>query len=109
MTMTVPGRPVASLGPARSRRWVPRSKLAELWKASPDPTLEATSISASPELPVTFSSHVRGNPAPHGNALRPFKRIVAGVDWLGESRREKRPKIGSELIGAGAGDCRNRG
>lgn len=41
MTITVSGRPVASLGPAKSRRWVPSSRLAELWSAPADPTLEA--------------------------------------------------------------------
>ena len=39
-TITVSGRPVAQLGPARTRQWVPGSQLAELWKAPPDPTLE---------------------------------------------------------------------
>ena len=41
LTITVSGRPVASLGPARGRRWVPSSQLAELWRAPADPTLEA--------------------------------------------------------------------
>jgi prevent-host-death family protein len=40
LTITVSGRPVASLGPARGRRWVPSSRLAELWKAPVDQTLE---------------------------------------------------------------------
>ena len=41
LTITVSGRPVASLGPARGRRWVPSSQLAELWAAPADSTLEA--------------------------------------------------------------------
>lgn len=41
LTITVSGRPVASLGPAKGRRWVPSSQLAELWGAPADPTLEA--------------------------------------------------------------------
>lgn len=41
LTITVSGRPVAALGPARGRSWVPSSQLAELWKAPPDPTLAA--------------------------------------------------------------------
>jgi prevent-host-death family protein len=41
LTITVSGRPVASLGPAQGRRWVPSSQLAELWRAPADPTLEA--------------------------------------------------------------------
>jgi len=40
LTITVSGRPVASLGPARGRRWVPSSQLAGLWKAPVDQTLE---------------------------------------------------------------------
>lgn len=41
LTITVSGRPVALLGPANGRRWVPSSQLAELWAASADVTLEA--------------------------------------------------------------------
>jgi prevent-host-death family protein len=41
LTITVSGRPVASLGPARGRRWVPSSQLAELWKSPVDPTFAA--------------------------------------------------------------------
>lgn len=40
ITITVSGRPVAQLGPARIRQWVPASQLAELWAAPADPTLE---------------------------------------------------------------------
>jgi len=31
MTITVAGRPVAELGPARTRRWVDAGDLSELW------------------------------------------------------------------------------
>ena len=41
ITITVSGRPVASLLPTQGRRWVPNSQLAGLWKTPPDPTLEA--------------------------------------------------------------------
>jgi prevent-host-death family protein len=41
LTITVSGRPVASLGPVRGRRWVPSSQLAELWGAPADPALKA--------------------------------------------------------------------
>ncbi|HYJ22054.1 MAG TPA: type II toxin-antitoxin system prevent-host-death family antitoxin [Solirubrobacterales bacterium] len=40
ITITVSGRPVAQLGPARTRQWVPGSQLGELWSSPPDPTLE---------------------------------------------------------------------
>ena len=40
LTITVSGRPVATLGPVRRRRWIPSSELSELWNAPPDPTLE---------------------------------------------------------------------
>lgn len=39
-TITVSGRPVAQLGPVRTRQWVPSAQLADLWATSPDPTLE---------------------------------------------------------------------
>ncbi|MGE5280902.1 MAG: type II toxin-antitoxin system Phd/YefM family antitoxin [Chloroflexota bacterium] len=39
MTITVSGRPVAQLGPLRTRQWVKSADLAELWAAPPDPTL----------------------------------------------------------------------
>lgn len=39
-TITVSGRPVAELGPVRTRRWVSSTGLADLWAAPPDPTLE---------------------------------------------------------------------
>lgn len=40
ITITVSGRPVAHLGPARTRQWVPTGQLADLWATPPDPTLE---------------------------------------------------------------------
>jgi prevent-host-death family protein len=40
ITITVSGRPVAQLGPARTRQWVPPGQLSELWKAPVDRTLE---------------------------------------------------------------------
>ena len=40
LTITVSGRPVAVLGPVPRAHWVPGARLAELWNAPPDPTLE---------------------------------------------------------------------
>jgi prevent-host-death family protein len=39
LTITVSGRPVARLGPARAAQWVPSHRLKELWSSPPDPTL----------------------------------------------------------------------
>jgi len=39
-TITVSGRPVAQLGPVRTRQWVPSTQLADLWASAPDPTLD---------------------------------------------------------------------
>lgn len=39
ITITVSGRPVAQLGPARTRQWVPAAQLADLWGAPTDATL----------------------------------------------------------------------
>jgi prevent-host-death family protein len=39
ITITVSGRPVASLGPVRTRQWVRGSELADLRALPPDPTL----------------------------------------------------------------------
>jgi prevent-host-death family protein len=39
-TITVSGRPVAQLGPVRTRQWVPSGQLADLWAIPPDPTLD---------------------------------------------------------------------
>jgi prevent-host-death family protein len=38
-TITVSGRTVAQLGPARTRQWVASAQLADLWAAPADPTL----------------------------------------------------------------------
>ena len=40
ITITVSGRPVAQLGPVRTRQWVNDSVLAELAALPSDPTLE---------------------------------------------------------------------
>jgi prevent-host-death family protein len=40
LTITVSGRPVAQLGPVRTRQWVPSAQLADLWATPPDPTLD---------------------------------------------------------------------
>lgn len=40
-TVTVAGRPVAELGPARGRRWVAGAALAEVWRGEPPRDLEA--------------------------------------------------------------------
>jgi prevent-host-death family protein len=40
ITITVSGRPVAQLGPARTRQWAAAGQLSELWNAPADPTLE---------------------------------------------------------------------
>lgn len=39
ITITVSGRPVAQLGPARTRQWVDTTELRELWNLPPDPRL----------------------------------------------------------------------
>jgi prevent-host-death family protein len=39
-TITVSGRPVAQLGPMRTRQWVPSAQLVDLWGTPPDPTLD---------------------------------------------------------------------
>jgi prevent-host-death family protein len=39
-TITVSGRPVAQLGPIRTRQWVPSAQLIDLWATPPDPTLD---------------------------------------------------------------------
>ena len=38
-TITVSGRPVAELGPARTRQWVDSASLKDLWALPPDPAL----------------------------------------------------------------------
>lgn len=39
ITITVSGRPVAQLGPIRSRQWVDTRDLGALWELPVDPTL----------------------------------------------------------------------
>lgn len=39
ITITVSGRPVAELGPIRSRQWVDTADLRELWDVTADKTL----------------------------------------------------------------------
>lgn len=56
ITITVSGRPVAQLGPARTRQWVPGSQLTDLWKATPDPTLAKDLESMGGELRDPWSS-----------------------------------------------------
>jgi prevent-host-death family protein len=41
MTVTVSGRPVAELGPIRTRTWVPAAELADLWTLPIDTDLSA--------------------------------------------------------------------
>ncbi len=55
ITITVSGRPVASLGPARTRQWVPSAELAELWEAPADPTLQRDLESLGGELTDPWS------------------------------------------------------
>lgn len=38
-TVTVSGRPVARLGPARARTWIPAAQLTDLWALPSDPAL----------------------------------------------------------------------
>lgn len=56
ITITVSGRPVAQLGPARTRSWVPNSQLTDLWKAPSDPTLEKDLEGIGGELRDPWSS-----------------------------------------------------
>ncbi len=56
ITITVSGRPVAQLGPARTRQWVPASQLADLWAAPPDPTLEEDLEAMGGELKDPWAS-----------------------------------------------------
>lgn len=41
LTVTVSGRPVAELGPIRSRSWVPTAELEDLWRLPVDADLKA--------------------------------------------------------------------
>jgi prevent-host-death family protein len=50
LTITVAGRPVAQLGPAYTRQWVPSAQLADLWATPADPTLEKDLEALSAEM-----------------------------------------------------------
>jgi len=50
MTITVSGRPAASLGPDKDRRWVTSSQLTELWRAPANQFFEADLEIMSGEL-----------------------------------------------------------
>ena len=56
ITITVSGRPVAQLGPARTRQWVPGAQLTDLWAAPADPTLEKDLEAMGGELTDPWSS-----------------------------------------------------
>jgi len=56
ITITVSGRPVAQLGPARTRQWVPSAQLADLWAAPVDQTLEKDLEAMEGELIDPWSS-----------------------------------------------------
>ena len=56
ITITVSGRPVAQLGPAPTRQWVPRAQLTDLWAAPADPTLEKELEAMGGELTDPWSS-----------------------------------------------------
>jgi prevent-host-death family protein len=56
ITITVSGRPVAQLGPARTRRWVSGAQLNDLWAAPADPTLEKDLEAMGGELTDPWSS-----------------------------------------------------
>jgi prevent-host-death family protein len=55
-TITVSGRPVAQLGPVRTRQWVPKTQLADLWATPPDPTLEEDLEALAGELTDPWSA-----------------------------------------------------
>jgi len=54
-TITVSGRPVAELGPARTRQWVNTAELDDLWALPVDPTLarDLEAFKAGPQDPRT--------------------------------------------------------
>lgn len=56
ITITVSGRPVAQLGPARTRQWVPKAQLADLWAVPVDPALEKDLEAIGGELTDPWSS-----------------------------------------------------
>jgi prevent-host-death family protein len=55
-TITVSGRAVAQLGPARTRQWVASSQLADLWATPPDPTLVKDLETLGAEMPDPWDS-----------------------------------------------------
>jgi prevent-host-death family protein len=55
-TITVSGRPVARLGPVRTRQWVPASQLRDLWAAPADTTLEKDLEVFSADMPDPWVS-----------------------------------------------------
>jgi prevent-host-death family protein len=55
-TITVSGRPVAQLGPVRTRQWVPSTQLADLWATPPDATLEKDLEALAGELTNPWAS-----------------------------------------------------
>jgi prevent-host-death family protein len=55
-TITVSGRPVAQLGPARTRQWVPGSRLDELWSSPADSTLDKDLENLGGELTDPWAS-----------------------------------------------------
>jgi prevent-host-death family protein len=56
IVVTVSGRAVAQLGPARTRRWVSPGQLADLWRAPADPTLGADLEALGGELADPWAS-----------------------------------------------------
>ena len=56
LTITVAGRPVAQLGPLRTRQWVPSAQLADLWATPADPTLEQDLEALSAEMVDPWAS-----------------------------------------------------
>ena len=50
LIITVSGRPVAQLGPIRSRQWVDTKELRELWDLPTDRTLMSDIESFAPDL-----------------------------------------------------------
>ncbi len=56
ITITVSGRPVAQLGPARTRQWVPAAQLTDLWRAPADPTLDKDLEALGGELADPWAS-----------------------------------------------------
>lgn len=54
-TVTVAGRPVAELGPARRRQWVSGSALADIWHGPPPRRLQDDLARLGAELSDPFS------------------------------------------------------